>query len=162
MHYQWSGGSSKTYGDSEEMFRHLEHLRSRDDLTMDVLERDAKRRDSPLYAKLEWNDKEAARKYRRKQLATIVNSIVKVNERGESRRVYVGVGGTEEPRHYDLVDRVMRKPEFRRTHARRALTELGTFEARFGNLPELAGVLKVLRRTLRETVRPALAKMESP
>ena len=162
MQYQWQNGTTgKPWGDAEEMFRHLEHLRSQDDLTMEILERDAKRRDSPLHAKLEWDDKAAAQAYRRRQLGNIVTKIVKVNG-SQVRRVYVGVGGGEEPRHYDLVERVLRKPEFRRSHARRALSELDSFEARYGNLPELAGVLKTLRRTLRPIIRPALAKMESP
>ena len=160
MQYQWLGGHG-VYGDAEEIFRHLEHLRSQDDLTLDVLERDATKRSSPLHDRLEWNDSEAARRFRRTQLRTILNKLVKVNERGETRRIYVGVGGGDDPRHYDLVERVMRKPAMRRVFARRALNELSSFHARYGNIPEVADVLKTLRRSLKPVLNPAMARLDA-
>lgn len=163
MKFQWARSAvGMPYGDSTEIHDHLEHLRSKDDLTIDVVFKDAKRSSSPLHGLVTWDRDEAAEKYQKGQLRRVINSIVKVNAHGEPSRVYIGVrnASRDEPHHYDLVERVLRNPELRKPYARRALRELQFWKTRWMEFPELKRTMTAMDHTLKTVIRPALARME--
>lgn len=165
MKYQWTVSVFKApHGDSSEIFQHLEHLRSQEDLSIDFLFKDAKRASSPLHSLVEWDRNVAAERHQKGQLRRAITSIVKVNPQGKASRVYIGVRNAnhpEEPRHYDLVERVLRNPELRKPYARRALNELARWRMVYDDFPELQRTIREMDRTLKTVIRPALARMES-
>lgn len=159
--YRWQGSNlHPPTGDSTTIFRHLEHLRSQEELTSDLVVGDARARTSPTHRYFEWNDTKAAHKHRKAQAAQLVAHIVQQD--GEKvRRVYLSVAGREgSPRHFDLASRVMRSPESRRPYARRALLQLQNWEQRYQDFPELQASLAAVKSALRRIVRPALREIE--
>lgn len=156
MKAQWRSNDGP-YGDATEIVNHLEHLRSQAELTPAVIVADAKNPRSPLHKYFEWNDTDAAKKYRRVQVSTLTGRLVRPN----GRKVYIRVGASDaSPAHFDLVTRVLRNPELRRPLARRALQQLGNWETRYADFPELREAIEALQSALNTVVRPALKQME--
>lgn len=144
------------YGDATEIADYLEHLRSKEDLTIGAVIADAEDRSSPLHKYFEWNDTDAARKYRKIQVGVLMNRLVRPN----GRRVYTRIKKSDGVSHYDLVTRVLRSPALRRPIARRGLMELKNWEVRYADFPELQGAIQALQSALKNVVRPALKEMD--
>lgn len=155
MKAQWRSNDGP-YGDATEIFNHLEHLRSQSDLTPAAILEDAENPRSPIHKYFEWNDTDAAKKYRRVQVSSLTGRLVRPN----GRKLYIRVQAGTAPGHYDLVSRVLRNPELRRPLARRALLQLGTWETRYADFPELREAIAALQSALKNVVRPALKQME--
>ena len=107
----------------------------------------ARDEDSPLHGAFEWDDTEAAEKYRLLQAQTLIRSFrVEIEENGNKLDVpvFVGIstdrteGKSSNP--YRILEDVKNTPDLMRVAAEDALAQLEALRVRFQYLKELADV----------------------
>lgn len=99
---------------------------------------------APLHGCFEWNDTEAAKKYRISQAKDIIRSIVTVSEHTQKEtRAFVHIN-----REYQPMAVVIRNPENTAVLLRQALSELRWFEQKYSSLKELAGVMEEIGKVV--------------
>jgi hypothetical protein len=129
------------------------------ELTPEMVERAARRKSSVLHDLFEWDDSEAAYKYRLGQAAHLVRCIVVIDapESPEPFTAYVRVdvpgedaGESEEPApkrsSYRSTAVVMSDAELRAQVLGRALSELRAFQRKYRSLSELVDVFEAIER----------------
>ncbi len=142
MIYQWAEGVRLSL-DAQVVGDHLERIRQRheDELTPELVVKDARRENSPLHSAFEWDDDAAAHQWRLEQARGLLRKIVFIPDElphSEPQRFYVHIGNGSP--HYTSVIAAMSDEEKRRRILASALKELASFEHRYKGLEELADV----------------------
>lgn len=101
----------------------------------------AKNPETALHGVFEWDDGEAAQKYREVQAARYIRAVARIIERPGTKpvRVRAFVSLPEEQGYRDI-NGVLEDPESRDALLRQALRELAAFRAKYKNLQELAAI----------------------
>lgn len=107
----------------------------------------AKDEESPLHGAFEWDDGEAAQKYRLLQAQTLIRSFkVEIERNGQTRTVPVFIGistdrtGEKSDNPYRLLEQVTKKPDLMRIAVQDALDQLEALRNKYAHLQELADV----------------------
>lgn len=135
---------------AEEVVGALEAIEARDGkLTPEAVLEEAVRRDSPLHDHFEWDDGEAAKRWRLEQARSLIASVRVTIIEGRRRppyRAFVHVPA-EQP-HYASSHLAMSNADKRSLILSHALAELRSFQKRYDELFELADIFGAIRRTL--------------
>lgn len=131
--------------------REIERIESRDGvITADAVLKAATPASSPLHEYFEWNNTEAAKKYRLWQARMLIRSVAVVYEedgRGKYNRGFVNLNvttdGTTE-RGYIGIARAMNDTELRAQLLEQAKQEAVDWRNRYRNLTELASVFDAI------------------
>ncbi len=142
MIYKWGEGARRSL-DAQTVGDHLERLRQRheDELTAELVVKDARREKSPLHSVFEWDDDAAAHQYRLEQARLLLRHIVFVPEDkpdAEPMRYYVHLDNGRS--YYTSIIAAMSDEEKRQRVLRTALKELESWERRYRAYEELAEV----------------------
>ena len=102
---------------------------------------------SPLHGAFEWDDSEAAQKYRLLQAQSLIRSFkVEIERNGQTLTVPVFVGvstdrtGDKADNPYRMLEQVVEKPDLMAVAVRDAIDQLVALRKRFAHLQELADV----------------------
>lgn len=148
MVYKWKA-ASHFHGDVQTIGEHLEGLRAaHSGLTARLIVDDAKPETSPTHNQFDWDDSEAADKWRLHQARNLLISIVTKttdDETAEPMRAFVVVT-EDDDQHYTSVAAVMADQDLLDQVLRRALRELEVFEKKYGAYKQLAGVITAARK----------------
>lgn len=152
MIYKWGEGVRLSL-DAQVVGDHLERIRQRheDELTPELVVKDARREKSPLHSVFEWDDDAAAHQYRLEQARTLLRKIVFVPDElpdSEPQRYYVHLDNGRP--YYTSIIAAMSDEEKRQRVLKTALKELESWERRYRAYEELADVFASVRR-VRET-----------
>lgn len=101
---------------------------------------------APLHDEFEWDDTEAAEKYREHQAAHIIRCIVVRPEAVAQEPVRAFVNVTDNERSYRSLDVVLQKTNLREQLLGQALKDLKAFEVKYSTLSELAEVFKAIHQ----------------
>jgi hypothetical protein len=150
MVYQFRTGF-QLRGDPQEVGETLERLRVKYGgqlLPRQVLA-EASRKGSALHQYFEWNDTEAARKYRLSQAAYLIRAVIVVaapdDQPFEPVRAFVCIRGSEEqPQAFTHVCEAMRNDELREKVIARAKKELQDWRKRYADLQAFAEVFDAI------------------
>lgn len=123
-------------------------------ITPVIVLQDAKKKGSPLHGGFEWDDSEAAAKYRLDQARYILRQMVVITENQDevtSIRAFVSVEvpGVDEEKEsvYTTITHAMSDPELRQQVLLRAYRELQQWSDRYRNLSEFSVIRKVIEST---------------
>jgi hypothetical protein len=107
----------------------------------------ARDEESPLHGAFEWDDGEAAQKYRLLQAQSLIRSFkVEIERNGQTHTVPVFVGvstdrtGEKSDNPYRLLEQVAKKPDLMEVAVQDALDQLDAVRNRYAHLQELADV----------------------
>lgn len=107
----------------------------------------AKDEESPLHGAFEWDDGEAAQKYRLLQAQTLIRSFkVEIERNGQTHTVPVFIGistdrtGEKSDNPYRLLEQVTKKPDLMKIAVQDALDQLEALRNKYAHLQELADV----------------------
>ena len=102
---------------------------------------------SPLHGAFEWDDTEAAQKYRLLQAQSLIRSFkVEIERNGQTLSVPVFVGvstdrtGDKADNPYRMLEQVVEKPDLMAVAVRDAIDQLEALRKRYAHLQELADV----------------------
>lgn len=102
---------------------------------------------SPLHGAFEWDDTEAAQKYRLLQAQSLIRSFkVEIERNGQTHTVPVFVGvstdrtGDKADNPYRMLEQVAENPDLMAVAVRDALDQLEALRKRYAHLQELADV----------------------
>jgi len=135
-------------GDPQKVGETLESLRARNGgrLTPEDVVVEAAKRRSVLGQYFEWDDSEAARKYRLSQAGYLIRAVVLCPSQDEPSfepvRAFVSVGGSadEPPTSFTHIRQAMQDERLRGEVLGRAKTELVAWRTRYADLQAFAGV----------------------
>lgn len=151
MVYQWKPRFNVPV-DAQVAGEELERLRVRNNgqLTPPSVVRAAEPEDSPLHPAFEWDDEEAAQKFREDQARYMLRGItVSVERDGEAAkpiRAFVNVEADDDSRGYIDVITAMSDKALRQQVLARAKQELDDWRNRYNEYAELAGVFEAIDR----------------
>lgn len=163
MVYQFKPGArlSTTRLSAQAIGERLETIRERDGgLTAQAVVDDAKPKKSPMHGAFEWNDTKAAEEYRREQarhlLSAITVKLVGKDEAETVTRAFVVVTPAEGGNDiYTSTEVALADPDMRQQVLGRAWRELSSWQRKYQELKELAGVFGAI-----ETARPLFEAQE--
>lgn len=121
----------------------------------DVVEA-ARDEDSPLHSKFEWNDGEAAEKFRLIQARTLLSISVQYIARGhtvEPRKVFVSLSTDRSKRHgagYRTLTDVLSDPDMKNQLLMDSLEQMTHFQEKYKSLKELSDVLVAMDKTIKQ------------
>lgn len=102
--------------------------------------------DAPLHDEFEWDNSEAAEKYREYQAAHIIRCIIVRPEQVEKEPVRAFVNVTDNVRSYRSLDVVLQTTNLREQLLGQALKDLRAFEQKYSTLSELAEVFNAIHQ----------------
>lgn len=102
--------------------------------------------DAPLHDEFEWDDSEAAEKYREHQAAHIIRCIVVRPEQVAKEPVRAFINVSDEKRSYRSLDVVLNTTNMREQMLGQALKDLKAFEVKYSTLSELAEVFEAIHQ----------------
>ncbi|MCD8197833.1 MAG: hypothetical protein LUE24_11830 [Lachnospiraceae bacterium] len=102
--------------------------------------------DAPLHDEFEWDNSEAAEKYREYQAAHIIRRIIVRPEQVEKEPVRAFVNVTDNVRSYRSLDVVLQTTNLREQLLGQALKDLRAFEQKYSTLSELAEVFNAIHQ----------------
>ncbi|MCA0338458.1 MAG: hypothetical protein LCH99_01845 [Proteobacteria bacterium] len=143
---RFQSGATK---DAKAVGEHLEMLRKqfKGELTPEDVLADAKHDNSPLHSFFEWNDGAAAEQYRLQQARGLIRAVVAVyvseDKPAVRTRAYVHVPEQSAP-HYRETSHAMSQAKTRKMVLDRAWNELKAWKARYKDLQEFAGLIRVI------------------
>ncbi|MEM0143270.1 MAG: hypothetical protein QXL94_04890 [Candidatus Parvarchaeum sp.] len=117
----------------------------------DVVEA-ARPESSPLHHYFDWDDSEAAAKWRLEQARRIIRTpVVIVHSEVEPIRAYVSMK-QDRPikKGYRAVTEVIKEEELRRQLLKQAMEELRAFRRKYAILKELCGIMKEIDKLMKE------------
>lgn len=106
--------------------------------------------DAPLHNEFEWDNNEAAEKYREYQAAHIIRCIIVRPEPANKEPVRAFINIADEKRSYRSLDVVLNTTTMREQMLGQALKDLRAFEVKYSTLSELAEVFNAIHQ-LNET-----------
>lgn len=111
----------------------------------------ARSESSPLHSSFDWNDGEAAEKWRLHQARNLIRVYVQVvpnEESGKETRVYVSLSTDRaQGGGYRAIGDVMSDEAMRAVLLRDAYDDMRRFRQKYGTLKELAGVFEAMERS---------------
>ena len=147
---RWKNGAVRRGVDAEAAHKELEHLRLEGRLTdQDVVDR-ARDKKNVLHPLFEWNDGEAAARYRRVQAREIIRSIEVTYQEAPAAKVRAfqvatkSNKPTERRTIYSSTSEMMQDPEARDRLIARAIREAMEFRRKFQHLRELQVVIEAI------------------
>ena len=151
MVYEWKTPLYKV--NPQDAGEYLDWLAQRDGgLAPEVIVEEAKDPQAVLHTCFEWNDSQAAQKYREVQARTVIRNLVTVHiakeeERAPLRtRAFVHI--ESEPSRYVDIALALADSEMRQNLFEQAKKELRSFQIKYKSLSELAGIWEELDRLL--------------
>jgi hypothetical protein len=160
---QYAWGNRVVEGlDAQKVGEYLEDLYQRFDgyLTKDEILAKARSQQSPLHKYFEWDENEAAERYRRRQVSYLLSTLrVKKNGKVTRTRAFVFV---HDPKHdgrkvYVNIRSAMGNPEMKRQLVERAHKELTRWIGAYGGARELRFVAPLVDRLQRKIEAELLA-----
>lgn len=142
MIYQWKKGAHSPVSlKAQDVGERLERLRSKGELTAEVVVEDARPPESVLHPAFEWDDRAAAEEYRREQARLLIRSIVVPisDESEQTVRAFVVVTELGED-SYEAIHLVMENAQLRAQVLTRAMREFKAWQTRYQDFAELAKV----------------------
>jgi hypothetical protein len=147
-------------GDPVVIGRHLEQIRDADGaLAPEAVLRDAEREESPLHPCFEWDDTEAARRYRLEQARYLIRAIeVEYETRGPDQATvvavqYVTLGGRNQTEPYQDIRTVMGDAAKRARYVAAVLRDLQAIREKHRHLRELAEVYAAIDQAAQRLLR---------
>lgn len=154
--YSWSGFSRPV--PAEKVATHIKNLEAEHGtVTSEIFLESARDESSEMHKLFEWDNSVAAEKYRVMQAAQIIVSIrvTTIDDDGkksEPSRVFVNVA-KEHNRNcqYVQINTAMEEQNTRDQVLKHALTELSWFRSKYGQLQEMARVIRAIDAVLEES-----------
>lgn len=115
----------------------------------------ARPKQSPLHSKFEWDDSEAAEKYRlwqARQLISVTVDYFGSDKRGMTTRVFVSLTPDRKYGGYRSVETIMSDKDQRRQLLEDALKEMELFQKKYADVQELAEVFAAMKRVKKTKV----------
>lgn len=151
MTFQWNKNASFYHVSAEQAHSTFEAIRQRDGkLTPAAVVDEARPEDSVLHPDFEWDDAEAAEKYRRHQARQMIAAVCIVQEETKQPvRAFVNVQAAEEPqkgagRQYLPLPVVLETPPLRSQMLADALKEAQVFQQKYQTLSALKPVFAAI------------------
>lgn len=127
-------------------------------VTAENLINSARPQDSIMHDCFEWNDTEAAEKYRLLEAKNVINQLVKVvvekdSEQSRGQRAYVNINpqrGFGSKGDYISIERAMSEEETRKIVLKRALEELIAYKRKYQEFSELSKVFSTIGEVEKE------------
>jgi hypothetical protein len=140
----------------------LAELEAADCLNPAALVDDARPEDSPLHPAFEWDDDEAAERYREDQARSLIRSVFVVPQDGvaDTRQAvaFVSVGSPRTGARYVTTSRAMSDADMRASVLADALAAMNGLQVRYGHLNELAEVFTALAKVPAKVKKKVVAK----
>ena len=152
MKYEFTEGFHNRGGISPQLTgEHLEGLRKKlgRKLTAEDVLKSAKAHRSPIHQHFEWDDTEAAKQHRLAQARELVRHVavlVPVQGEAEPRKVRAFLHVENEESGYESLKTTLKDPEYRKQVIARAFKEFESWQKRYQDLEELAGIFKAAER----------------
>lgn len=143
---RFQAGASK---DAKAVGEHLELLRKqcKGELTPEDVLADARHDNSPLHSFFEWDDGAAAEQFRLQQARGLIRAVVAVyvsdDKPAVRQKAYVHIAEPSAP-HYRETSHAMSQAKTRKMVLDRAWNELKAWKARYKDLQEFAGLIRVI------------------
>lgn len=150
MVYKWKE-ASRIKADPEKAAKLMSELANSNALNAETLVEVSKPETALLHGDFDWDNDEAAIKWRNHQARNIINALVLVPEENEplkSRepiRAFFKV--TDSQNSYESTVLLISKTDTRELLLRKALSELTAFQNKYSALEELASVMKAIELT---------------
>lgn len=119
----------------------------------DIVE-EARDKNSPLNEYFEWEDSEAAEKWRIQQARQLINTIqvvVNYDHTSKTQRAFLSVNetpqGEEKNKVYVTIERVLNEPELRAQIIYNALREMDYWKSKYAEYTELSNIFKSVDKT---------------
>jgi len=141
MFYKWADGTRAPKGISAQTAGEVcSELRQKGELTAKKLVEISRPEDAPLHKAFDWNDAEAAEKWREQQARLIINHIVIKTEEAKPIRAFFNIASIGN--NYEDVVVLLQNKDTREELLKQAKRELKTFRGKYETLAELSGVFK--------------------
>ena len=158
MVYKWKYGIPGVQAqDAGEYFEHLE--RREGEIKPKTVVDDARPQSALLHPAFEWNDTEAAERYREYQAKQVIRNIVVVQERDDddgpittravvnvSSKTYHSPLGKQQTAKYVSIKRALSEPDMKQTLFENALAELKAFQAKYKGISQFAELFAEIDR----------------
>jgi len=148
MKYSWRSGAS-IKADVKKIGNELETIRNKNGgrLTPDMVVEKAKTKRTELNKCFEWNNGEAAEKYRKWQARHLIGSIeVEIEEVEHHKPIRMYVNVFKENRHYASVYDVLSDEDLRLQQLDKLKNQLKRMETEYSYFNELSDVWSVIRK----------------
>lgn len=147
MVYKWKE-ASRIKANPDEAAVVMFDLANKNSLDAESLVEVSKPEDAPLHGDFDWNDTEAAIKWRNHQARNIINALVLVPEENEALKSKEPVRAffkiTETQNNYEPTVLLISKPDTREILLRKALGELTAFQNKYNALKELSAIFDAI------------------
>ena len=125
----------------------------------------AKNTRNPLHRFFDWNDGDAAEKYRLWQARNLINHItieIRYDHTKKEQKAFFSVNSTPDEtklnRTYITVERVLSEPQLRKQVLKRAFNEVEYWKSRYTQYNELEKIFKAIRETKKIIKRKIVKK----
>lgn len=149
--YSWRAGKSVPAQVAGEV---MEMIEKRDgELTKEAFLEESRPEDSPTHGLFEWDNTVAAEKFRLEQARFCIQDIVvTVIRQDQPKKIHAFVNttiGRSNKASYSNIQVAMEQPDKRKAVLQNALDELRTFEQKYSDYQELAGVFDEIHKAER-------------
>lgn len=158
MQFQWNKSASFYHASAEQAHNAFEAIRDRNGkLTPAAVVDEARPTDSILHPDFEWDDAEAAEKYRRHQARQMISALCIVQEETNTPvRAFINVKQPQnspepEGRQYLPLSVVLEAPPLRSQMLADALKEAQTFQQKYQTLSALNPVFTAIEQVVAKT-----------
>lgn len=140
--YKWKT-ASYIKADAEEAGKMCEELSQTIGLTPESLLEANKAEEAPLHNEFEWDDTEAAHKYRLGQARHIIQCLITIPEGAAEETAPVrAFFVTEKTSKYEHIDVILHNEDKRAIMLRQAIAELNAFKKKYAELAELTALFE--------------------
>lgn len=148
--YQWQ--FEKYKASAEEVGRIFEEIEKRDGaITPEAVVEEARPEDSPLHDDFEWNDTEAARKFRIDQARKMISLVIRVADDKPPVRGYVNVERGVNKGRYMSIQKVVEDGDLWAVVLANARRELQIFTSKNRRYKQFAKLIAAMDEFLEET-----------
>lgn len=157
MKFQWNSSASFYHATAEQAHSTFETIRQRDGkLTPAAVVDEARPEDSVLHPDFEWDDAQAAEKYRQQQARQMIGAVCIVQEESKTPvRAFVSVRAPtaqdqKAGRQYLPLPVILKHPSLRDQMLTNALREAQTFAQKYQTLAALKPVFNAIEQVAKE------------
>lgn len=141
MIYKWAEGTRAPKGISAQIAGEVcSELSEKGELTAENLVEVSRPEDAPLHNAFEWDDAEAAEKWREQQARVIISHIVIKSEEVKPVRAFFNI--TSLGNNYEKFEVLISQEDKKAELLAQAKRELQTFRRKYDTLKELSGIFK--------------------
>lgn len=145
MVYQWKGAAC-IKADAQQAGQVCEQLEQTGGLTAKRLLDASRPEDAPLHDEFEWNDSEAAEKYREQQARHIINSLTIVVEEKPVTRAFVNIRAAGPA--YESINVIVKQEDKYAALLDQCKKELQAFFKKYNSIKELAPVADAAKKLI--------------